>query len=47
MLFDHGGVVVAEALSLIGAHERLMVQSRHRVGKEDLRYRREHYRADA
>ena len=47
VLFDHGGVVVAEDLSLIGAHEPLTVQSRHRVSKEHLRYRREHYRADA
>ena len=47
VLFDHCGVVVAEDLSLIGAHERLIVQSRHRVSKEHLHYRREHYRADA
>jgi putative restriction endonuclease len=46
VLFDHGGVVVAEDLSLIGAHERLTVQPRYRVSKEHLRYRREHYWAN-
>jgi putative restriction endonuclease len=47
VLFGHGGVVVAEDLSLLGTHERLTVQFRHCVSKEHLRCRREHYRADA
>lgn len=46
VLFDHGGVVVAEDLSLIGVQGRLNIHPRHRVGEEHLRYRREHYRAD-
>jgi putative restriction endonuclease len=46
VLFDHGGVVVAEDLSLVGAQGRLRIQPRHRVSEEHLRYRREHYRTD-
>ena len=47
VLFDHGGVSVGEDMSLIGARGRLTIQPRHRVSEEHLRYRREHYRADA
>jgi putative restriction endonuclease len=47
VLFDHGGVSVGEDMSLIGVQGRLTVHPRHRVSKEHLRYRREHYRVDA
>jgi putative restriction endonuclease len=47
VLFDHGGVAVAQDLSLIGAQGRLTIHPRHRVSEDHLRYRREHYRADA
>ena len=47
VLFDHGGVAIAEDLSLTGARGRLTVRSRHRISEDHLRYRREHYRADA
>jgi len=47
VLFDHGGVVVAEDLSLIGVRGRLTVRPRHHLSEEHLRYRREHYLAKA
>ena len=47
VLFDHGGVMVAEDLSLIGAEGQLTVHPRYRINEDHLRYRREHYRADA
>jgi putative restriction endonuclease len=46
VLFDHGGVAVAEDLSLIGAQGRLTVHPRHRVSEEHLRYHQEHYGAN-
>ena len=46
-LFDHGSVVVAENLSLIGVPGRLTVQPRHRVSQEHLRCGHEDYRAGA
>jgi putative restriction endonuclease len=47
VLFDHGGVVVAEDLSLIGVQGRLTVHQRHQINEDHLRYRREHYSAEA
>jgi putative restriction endonuclease len=46
VLFDRGGVVVAEDLSLIGADGRLTVQPQHRVSEYHLHYRREHYQVN-
>ncbi len=43
VLLDHGGVAVAEDLSLVGEEGRLDVDSRHQISEEHLRYRREHY----
>lgn len=43
VLFDLGGVTVAEDLSLIGAVGRLTVHPEHRISDEYLRYHREHY----
>jgi putative restriction endonuclease len=47
VLFDHGGVMVAEDLSLIGAEGQLTVHPRYQINEDHLRYRREHYKADA
>ncbi|QIN80589.1 HNH endonuclease [Rubrobacter marinus] len=44
-LFDHGGLVIEEDLTMTGAEGRLTVHPRHRISNEHLRYRREHYRA--
>jgi putative restriction endonuclease len=46
VLFDHGGVVVAEDLSLIGAEGRLMIHPQHLVSEDHLRFRREHYKGN-
>lgn len=43
VLFDHGGVAVAEDLSLLGTEGHLTVHSEHKINKEHLRYHREHY----
>ena len=43
VLFDHGGVAVAEDLSLLGAEGQLTVHPEHKLDKEHLRYHREHY----
>ncbi len=43
VLFDHGGVAVAEDLSLLGAEGHLTVNPEHTINKEHLRYHREHY----
>ena len=43
VLFDHGGLVIGEDLSLEGEEGRLTVHSRHRLDPEHLRYRREYY----
>jgi predicted restriction endonuclease len=43
VLFDHGGVAVADDLSLIGEAGRLHLHPRHRINREFLRYRRRHY----
>jgi putative restriction endonuclease len=45
VLFDHGGIVIDEDLSLVGAEGRLKVHPRHQINEEHLRYRREHYEA--
>lgn len=42
VLFDHGGLVIDEDLSLMGAEGKLNVSSRHTINVEHLRYRREH-----
>jgi hypothetical protein len=47
VLFDHGGITVAEDLSLVGAQGSLMIHPRHRVSEEHLRYRREHFPTDS
>jgi len=47
VLFDHGGVAIAEGLSLMGAQGRLTIHPRHRVSEEHLLFRREHYGSDA
>ena len=46
VLLDHGGVGLAEDLSLIGAVGRVAVHPQHRISGEHLRYRREHYGTD-
>ena len=46
VLFDHGGIGIAEDLTLMGEEGRLRVHPRHRISAEHLRYRREHYRSD-
>jgi putative restriction endonuclease len=43
VLFDHGGIVIDNALSLVGADGKLKVSPRHNINEEHLRYRREHY----
>ena len=43
VLFDHGGVGVAEDLTLVGAGGSLTVDSKHRLSESHLSYRREHY----
>ncbi len=43
VLFDHGGVGVAENLVLIGVEGRLTVNAQHKLSEMHLRYRREHY----
>lgn len=43
VLFDLGGVGVADDLSLIGEEGRLMVDPRHPINREHLRYHRERY----
>jgi putative restriction endonuclease len=43
VLFDHGGVAVADDLSLIGEAGRLHLHPGHRINREFLRYRRRHY----
>jgi putative restriction endonuclease len=43
VLLDHGGVGISEDLALIGAEGHLTVHPQHRINKEHLRYRREHY----
>jgi putative restriction endonuclease len=47
VLFDHGGVTIGESLSLLGEAGELTVHPRHKISEDHLRYRREHYRADA
>jgi putative restriction endonuclease len=47
VLFDHGGVTIADDLSLVGEEGELTVHPRHSVSEDHLRYRRERYRADA
>jgi putative restriction endonuclease len=43
VLFDHGGVMIDEYLSLIGMQGRLKVHPQHQIDEAHLRYRREHY----
>lgn len=43
VLFDHGGLVIREDLSLEGEEGRLKLHPRHRLGPEHLSFRREHY----
>jgi hypothetical protein len=46
VLFDHGGVMIGEDLSLVGAEGRLTVHPRHNINEDYLRYRREHYQVN-
>jgi putative restriction endonuclease len=43
VLLDHGGVAVAEDLTVLGAEGHLTVHPEHKLDKEYLRYHREHY----
>lgn len=43
VLFDHGGLVIEEDLSLIGVEGSLNVNRSHHINSEHLRYRRDHY----
>lgn len=43
VLLDHGGVAVAEDLTVLGAEGHLTVHPEHKLDKEHLRYHREHY----
>lgn len=43
VLFDLGGVTIAEDLTLIGTAGSLTVHPRHRINAEHIRYHREHY----
>ncbi len=45
-LFEIGGFAIANDLTLIGMEGRLMIDFRHQVRQEHLRYRREHYPID-
>lgn len=46
VLFDYGGVAIDDDFTLIGQDGRLMVDFRHRINREHLRYHRERYRID-
>jgi putative restriction endonuclease len=46
VLFDHGGVMIGEDLSLVGEQGRLTVHQRHNINEDHLRYRREHYQVN-
>ena len=46
LLFDHSGIAIDEDLSLVGAEGELTVHPRHKISKDHLRYRREHYQAN-
>jgi putative restriction endonuclease len=46
VLFNIGGVAIADDFTLLGQEGRLMVDFRHRINKEYLRYHREHYWLD-
>lgn len=46
VLFDLGGVAVADDFTLIGQEGRLLVDFRHSINKDHLRYHREHYWID-
>ena len=46
MLFDHGGIAVAEDLSLLGAAGHLTLHPQHKINIEYLLYHREHNRDD-
>ena len=43
VLFDHGGIGIAEDLSLIGEEGSLTIHPRHHIDAQHLRYRRDHY----
>lgn len=47
VLFDHGGVIVNDDLTLAGGKGRIKVDRRHQINEEHLRYRREHYQFDS
>jgi len=46
VLFDLGGVAIADEFTLIGQEGRLLVDFRHSINKDHLRYHREHYWID-
>ena len=47
VLFDHGGLVIEEDLSLVGIEGSLNVNRSHHINGDHLRYRRDHYRMPA
>jgi putative restriction endonuclease len=46
VLFDMGGVAIADDFTLLGQEGDLTVDFRHRINKAHLRYHREHYWVD-
>ena len=47
VLFDMGGVTIADDFQLIGREGQLRVDFRHRLNREHLSYRRQHYPLDS
>ena len=43
VLFDHGGVIIDQDLSLIGTQGQLKIHPQHQISEAHLQYRREHY----
>jgi len=43
VMFDMGGFTIGEDLVLVGIVGRLLVDDRHGIGMENIRYHREHY----
>jgi putative restriction endonuclease len=46
VLFEFGGVAIADDFTLLGQDGRLFVDFRHHINKQHLRYHREHYWID-
>jgi putative restriction endonuclease len=43
VLFDYGGIAIADDLALLGAEGRLFVKADHRINIDHVRYHRTHY----